>query len=168
VKGLITVVAVLVVVGLAFSLLRTPTGTPEMTETDRTGIEAAILDQTDGMMPSWNSGDVDGTVALFHPGKTALAWSGTVYDYQSLPGRWEYVWGDYSDHQGFWAERKVEVLGQDATVLRGSFDMPLTRTDGSTIHYPGNNVWTAPFEPYGGDWLMTCVSYNWGSAEVVE
>ena len=36
------------------------------------------------------------------------------------------------------------------------------------LNYPGNCAWTAVFEPYNGQWLMTYVSYNWGGYNVVE
>jgi uncharacterized protein (TIGR02246 family) len=62
-KGLITVLAVLVVVGLAFFLYRTPTAPPEMSEGNlaqiQAEVEAARQEHRDAMM----AGDVEGILA---------------------------------------------------------------------------------------------------------
>ena len=142
--------------------------TDEMTAAEHEAIVTAIMDQTDAMMVPWNNGDVSAMMAFHHPEKTALAWSGTVYDYESLPERWENVWGNYAAQESSWTNRKIEVLSEEAAVFQGHFDLTLTRQDGSKINYPGNCVWTAVFEPYDGEWLMTYASYNWGAYNVVE
>jgi hypothetical protein len=140
----------------------------EMTEAERDAIVAAIMDQTDRMMPVWNAMDWEGSIAFFHPEKAAFAWSGTVYEYGDLLERWESAGSNYTAQQSSWTNRKIEVFTEEAAVFQGLFDLTLTRQDGSVINYPGNCSWTAVFEPYNGEWLMTYVSYNWGSYNVVE
>jgi uncharacterized protein (TIGR02246 family) len=66
VKGLITVLAVLVVVGLAFFLYRTPTAPPEMTEAEIAQIEAEVEAATNEWWAVWSAGeDYDRFVAIY-------------------------------------------------------------------------------------------------------
>lgn len=156
----------LAVAVLCFAACQAPTA--EMTEAVHEAIVTDIMSQTDAMMPVWNAMDWQGSLAFHHPEKTAFAWSGTVYDYDGLLDRWESVGSNYTAQQSTWTNRKIEVLSEEAAIFQGHFDLTLTREDGSQINYPGNCVWTALFEPYNGEWLMTYVSYNWGGYNVVE
>ena len=140
----------------------------EMTEAEHEAIVTAIMDQTDRMMPVWNAMDWEGAMAFYHPEKTAFAWNGTVYEYGNLLERWESVGSNFTAQESSWTDRKIEVLSEEAAILQGHFDLTLTRQNGSKINYPGNCVWTAIYEPYNGEWLMSYVSYNWGGYNVVE
>jgi hypothetical protein len=68
-KGLITLLAVLVVVGLAFFLYRTPTALPEMTEAEIAQYEAevrqAIESRTDVWYDALIQGDAETAASLF-------------------------------------------------------------------------------------------------------
>ena len=139
-----------------------------MTEAEIAQIEAEVMAQTDGMLVAWNARDWNATLRFHHPEKTAFAWSGTVYDYDGLMARWETVGENFTAQNSTWNNRKIEVLSKEAAIFQGSFDLRVTRTDGTELYYPGNCVWTALFEPFNGEWLMTYIGYNWGGYEVVE
>jgi ketosteroid isomerase-like protein len=68
-KGLITVLAVLVVVGLAFFLYRTPTAPPEMTEAERAQYEAEVREDVASRAEEYAdatlSGDLDAGIDMF-------------------------------------------------------------------------------------------------------
>ena len=139
----------------------------EMTEAERDAIAAAIMDQTDAMISVWDARDWQGVPAFHHPEKTALAWSGTAYDYGSLVDRWETVGATYTGQKTVWTDRKIEVFSPEAAAFQGNFDLTLNREDGNVLNYP-RCIWTAVFELHNGEWLQTFASYTWGGYNVVD
>jgi len=64
-KGAITVLAALIVVGLAWSLYRSPGAPPEMTEAERAQIEAEVRQGITNLMDTWKDACLKGDPAAF-------------------------------------------------------------------------------------------------------
>jgi hypothetical protein len=81
-KGFVTVLAILVVVGLAFFLYRTPAAPPEMTEAETAAIQADVLVAAEAWMDSWKDVETDCETAVdsWHPEHMAFYSGGIRVD----------------------------------------------------------------------------------------
>jgi len=72
-KGLITVLAVLVVFALAFFLYRTPTAPPEMAAAEKAQIQAEIVDVATGINRGFRALDAEAVAARSTTVRTSLS-----------------------------------------------------------------------------------------------
>ena len=86
-KGLITVIAVLVVVGLAYFIYRSPTTPPEMTEAERAQMEAdvrvEIAERFDGYRAALLTGDAGAFMSMY-TSDARVFWPGMNLDKNEL------------------------------------------------------------------------------------
>lgn len=104
-KGLITVLAVLVVVGLALFLYRSPTAPPEMTEADRAQIEAEVTQAIDEQWAGYTevhlNNDAEGVLSYW------------TSDMRMLGQRFDMGRSQYEDHVREYFNN-YEISGFDA------------------------------------------------------
>lgn len=137
-KGLVTVLAVLVVLGLAYSLYMTPTAPPEMTDAERAQIEADVLNLAEAWMDVWRANHCELARDILSPDRLALPVGGRADTSVS-------DWIDYCTRtienragwSGEWTDTDVRVLSPDAALFVGTYAGTYTYRDGSPArHYP--------------------------------
>jgi ketosteroid isomerase-like protein len=131
-KGAITLLAVLVVVGLAFFLYSTPTAPPEMTEVERGQIEGEVMSWTDQWIESTRSLNADGAAALLDPDEARYVVNATFHSgWDECRNAFETLYSGWETWDPSWSGRSVEVLGPEIAFLIGQVRGPLTLTDGT-------------------------------------
>lgn len=131
-KGLITLLAVLVVVGLAFFLYRTPTAPPEMTEAEVAQIESELMSWTDQWIESTRNLDADGVMALLDPDEPRYVVNATFHSgLNECRNAFEALYSGWEAWNPAWSDTSVEVLGPEAALLIGQVRGPLTLVDGT-------------------------------------
>jgi len=169
-KGLMTVLAILVVVGLAFFLYRTPTAPPEMTEAETASIQAEVLVAAEAWMDSWKDMETDCETAVdsWHPEHMAFYSGGSRVDRAG--------WIDYCNRttatraswDGSWTNPEIRVLSPDAALFVSSFEQTISyNNDTPTRHYPTAGQ-VILFERTPTGWGITTFSNFAGPSEVVE
>ena len=129
-KGLITSLAVLVVLGLAFFLYSSPTAPPEMTEAEVAQIEAEVAVVGDQLMTAMNNLDVEALSALYDP-SSMHGNDGSVYyaSYDEWVAHLEQLFGSFEEMSSEWTNTRVDVLAADAALFVGQSDATLKRTE---------------------------------------
>jgi ketosteroid isomerase-like protein len=136
-KGLITVLAVLVVVGLAYFLYRSPSGPPEMTGAEIAQIQTEVEAMADQMMTAFNNLDTEAATALFDPSSMDGNDGSSYYaNYDEWVAHVQDLFGRFQELSSEWTSRRVDVLAPDVALFVGQNEARVTQTDGSeyTIH----------------------------------
>jgi fibronectin type 3 domain-containing protein len=167
-KGLITVFAVLVVVGIAGFLYRTPTAPPEMTEAERAQIEAEVTEAATGLLDGFRTMDAEVVGEWFHPTETSFVWGGTINDRGGMIEHLRSFMEDFESWDGGWVETQVKVLTPDAAMFQGEFESTIHYTNGRVLRWPGNANFTMLMERTPEGWKVTIGDMDNGPSEVVE
>ena len=140
-KGLITLLAVLVVVGLAFFLYRTPTAPPEMTEAERAQVaaeaKAAIAERWVGYREAELAGDAEGywsfwtpDARLYYPTMTLAG--DEIHEFLSD------FWGSGGRILAFEIESYEVFVEEDAAYELGRYGETIQFPDETLEDYRGN------------------------------
>jgi hypothetical protein len=162
VKGLITVIAVLVVLGLAYFLYRTPTGSPEMTKAEIAQIEAEVRQAATDQMNTWIAQeDLDAHVAD-HSGWAGNPWGGTR-TLEQMRDRQEALWARWDYEPVSPPDWEVWVLAPDVAAVKGT--VQLTRTDTAGVVQTYLSDWAHVWIIEEGEWKILLAKE---AAEVIE
>lgn len=165
-KGLITVLAVLVVLGVGFLVYSTPAGSPGMTEVEKARIEAEVMEATDGMMAAWNAEDGPASLSFFDAETLNVLWGPDEYNSPDSFGEfWANLWEIFSSWDGGWDDSHVRVLNPNQALFRGRYHCTLTDQEGIQTFWEPH--WTALFERRADGWKMTFVDHAHGTAQEV-
>jgi hypothetical protein len=160
-KGLITVLAVVVVLGLAFFLYRTPTAPPEMTEAEVAAVEEAVLAQANALIETQNAFDADGFLAQFST--EDLDWINQSTHFASYGAVAETIRNFFVGLDAFdsgWKDVSVEIISRKAALCRGEWWGEQTR--GDVVSRYESVFWTALHELQAdGTWKITRVHQSW-------
>jgi hypothetical protein len=167
-KGLMTVLAILVVVGLAFFLYRTPTAPSAMTEAETAQIEAEVTEAAAGLLESFRTMDAQAIGEWFHPTETSFVWGGTILDRVSLVESLGSFMENWASWDGAWVETEVKVLNPDAAMFQGMYGSTIHYTNGRVLRWPGNANYTMLMERTPEGWKVTVGDMDNGPSEVVE
>jgi hypothetical protein len=169
-KGLITVLAVLVVLGVGFLLYSSPSAPPEMTEAETAAIQAEVLDAAEAWIDAWKDMETDCETAAdsWHPEHMAFFFGGHRVDKAG--------WIDYCNQAsatraswaGSWTNPEIRVLSPDAALFVSSYEQTISyNNDAPTRHYPTSGQ-VILFERTPTGWGITTFSNFNGPSEVVE
>ena len=166
-KGLITLLAILVVVGLGFFLYSTPSAPPaEMTDAEIAQIEVEVMQATNDMMAAWNAEDGLASGAFFDSETLNVLWGGNEYDNpESFGEMYATIWERFPSWDGGWDDSFVKVLGPNLALFRGRYHCTLTNQAGVQTFWRPH--FTALFERRTDGWKMTVVDHAVGTAEEV-
>jgi hypothetical protein len=170
-KGLIAVLAVLVVVGLAFFLYRTPTPPPEMTEAERAQIQAEVMGLSDawlGIMSEPEGVNCDAGLDLLHPDRTAQLYQGELLNRAEWHDMCVMATGNIARVTMTWTKRDVQVLARDAAAFSGSYSSTWEYLDGSPARHIATSSQIGVAERTPGGWVWTIQAWSDGPSEVVE
>jgi hypothetical protein len=168
-KGAITVLAALVVLGLGFFLYSSPTAPPEMTEADIAQIEAGVMEAADGWLDAWRSEvDCDSNLPLLHPDRLAMPYQGRILDREGWHEMCLIRSANVASATFDWTTREVRVLSPDAAVFIGSYSATWEYRDGSPeVRVPSSSV-GGVMERTPDGWVWTLYSWSPGPSEDVE
>jgi len=151
-KGVITVLFLLVVVGLAFFLYRSPSAPPEMTEAEIAQIEAEVLSVGDQWLAAVVEVNPDGFLDLFDPAGTHATDGYHYATYEDWVAHIRNLFSTWEDVNWAWTSTRVDVLASDAAMFVGHAEGTLTRTDGRTSD--GGPGVTLLVRKDGGGWKI--------------
>lgn len=169
-KGLITLLAVLVVLGLGFFLYSTPTATTEMTPGEIAQIEAEVTEWAESWLDGWEVDTRTGceaNLALIHTDHVVFLTGGEP---RRKADWFEYCLSTNAGITGFsgeWIEKEVRVLSPDAAVFLGKYDGTFEEEGGRKLRYPGA-VQLILVERIADGWGLTLAEWSNGPSEVVE
>jgi hypothetical protein len=162
-KGLITVLAVLVVVLLAYFLYRTPSAPREMTEAEVAAVEEAVLAQANALIETQNALDADGFLAQFSTDD--LDWINQSTHFASYEAVAEAIRGAFVGMDAFdsgWKNVSVDIISRKAALCRGEWWGEQTRSD--VVSRYESVFWTALHELQAdGTWKITRAHQSWPS-----
>jgi len=168
-KALITLLALIVVLGVAFVLYRSPPAEPEMTEAEIAQIEAEVMEFADTFLDAWRvEVHCDANLPLFHPDRLAMPYQGEIINREGWHEMCLMRSANVASATFNWISREVRVLDPDAAVFIGSYSSTWEYRDGSpTGHVPTSSVGgVAERTPEG--WVWTFYSWSPGPGEEVE
>jgi len=137
-KGLITVLAALVVLGLAFFLYSSPAAPPEMAEGEIAQIEAEVTSVADQLMTALNNLD-PGVAAALYDRERMHGNDGTTYyaTYEEWVTHNEELFGRFEEMSAEWRNTRVEVLAPDAALFVGQNEMIARQVSGAETNIQG-------------------------------
>ena len=168
-KALITVIALIVVLGLGYFLYSSPTAPPEMTEAEVAQIQVEVSDLMESWMEAWRGNDCALSRDLWHPdhmaqprgGRTGISVDGWVEQCTTQMA-------NRASFSGEWTDTEVRVISPDAAVFSGMYTATYGYRDGS----PGQHYPTAAqvmlVERTGVGWGITFFVNSNGPSELVE
>jgi hypothetical protein len=160
-KGLITVLAVLVVVLLAYFLYRTPSAPREMTEAEVAAVEEAVLAQANALIETQNALDADGFLAQFST--EDLDWINQSTHFASYEAVAETIRDAFVGMDAFdsgWKTVSVDIISRKAALCHGEWWGEQTRGDVVTRYE--SVFWTALHELQAdGTWKITRAHQSW-------
>ena len=160
-KGLITVVAVLVVVGLAFFLYRSPSAPTGMNNLEIYQIETEVLEHADAWLDVFQGEiDCDAGLDLLHPDRLAMLHEGWLFNRAKWHEMCSIRTANVASVSMNWRTKEVRVLTPDAAVFVGSYSSTWEFRDGSPArHVPVSSlIGVAERTPDG--WVYTAYSYS--------
>jgi hypothetical protein len=168
-KGLITLIAVVVVVGLAFFLYRTPTAPPEMTEAEKAQIEADVMEFADSWLDAWRvEVNCDSNLPLMDPDRMAMPYDGKIINRDGWHEMCLMRSANVASATFNWINREVRVMTPDAAVFIGSYSSTWEYRDGSpAVHVPSSST-GGVVERTPDGWAWTFYSWSPGPGEEVE
>jgi hypothetical protein len=167
-KALITLLALIVVLGVAFVLYRSPPAGPEMTEAERAQIEAEVTEAAAGLLESFRTLDAEAVAEWFHPTETSWASNGTIYDRAGLIEFLGSFLEPIESFDGAWVETTVKVLNPKAAMFQGRYQGTDHFKDGRILHWPGNANYTMLMERTPEGWKATIGNWSSGAGQEVE
>jgi len=167
-KGLITVLAVLVVFALAFFLYRTPTAPPEMAAAEKAQIQAEIVDVATGINRGFRALDAEAVAEVFHPTESGFAWGGKIYNGTDIVEPLAARLANRVLDDREWVDTRVKVFTRDLAMFQGIADVTIEETDGDVLHYPGNLIFTLLFERTADGWKSTSGAITSGPYETAD
>jgi uncharacterized protein (TIGR02246 family) len=166
-KALITVAALLVVLGPGFFLYSTPTASPEMTEAEIVQIEAELKQVLDDLMTAWNDEDLEGSLAPFDSEELLVRWAGNIDDGpQAFHDRMADIWERALEWEGDWDYRYVKIVSPTSALFIGSYQAVVSFASGHTRSW--HPEWTSLLERKDSGWRITLANHVFDEAVVVE
>ncbi|MFG1691129.1 YybH family protein [Gemmatimonadota bacterium] len=140
----------------------------EMTDAERSEIEAAVIQVAEGWFTSWASADADGIQAIFDNERFVYVSGGTRLDSPDAVASFLQDWYEDRSWEGGWDEIAIDVLSPDAAAFSATFHMRVTYTDGRVFDWPGTGSATAVFERRNSEWKATLMHISSGTSTLVE
>ena len=166
-KALITLLALIVVLGVAFVLYRSPPAEPEMTEAEIAQIEAEVWAATDANFEGFRQLDPALAMEVWHR-DVSWSWSSRPLNYDQLLQQTTDVLQSFSSYEGAFTPVAVRVLSPDAAVGQFTYECTITYPDGRVVHYPNNVTMTNLMERTPQGWKATLGSQTVGTPEITE
>jgi hypothetical protein len=154
-KGLITVLAVLVVLGIGFLLYSSPSAPPEMTETERSQIKAEVDSLTTEWWEAWETFDWDRGFSFIEDAPETT-WTGavrTVYSLAEMREVWPPAMAGLGRQDLEFTNSRTVVLGPDIVWTLREGDYVLMDTAGAVVAEGQFNE-TAVWVKRGGEWKL--------------
>ena len=168
-KALITLLALIVVLGLAFVLYRSPPPAPEMTEAENAQYEAEVMELADRWMDAWRGGaDCDSNLPLLHPDRLAMPYEGEIINRDGWHDMCLMQSANVASATFDWTNREVRVLAPDAAVFIGSYSATWEYRDGSPASHVPTSSMGGVAERTPDGWVWTFYSWSPGTGEEVE
>jgi hypothetical protein len=170
-KGLITVLALLVVLGVGFLLYSTPSAPPEMTDAQITQIEAEVLELADawlGIMSEAEGVNCDAGLDLLHPDRTAQLYRGELLNRAEWHEMCLRQTANLAKVTMTWTKENVQVLAPDAAAFSGSYSSTWEYQDGSPARRIASSSQIGVAERTPDGWVWTIQAWSDGPSEVIE
>jgi uncharacterized protein (TIGR02246 family) len=166
-KALITVAALLVVLGLGFFLYSSPPTSLEMTEAEIAQIETEVNQVLDDLMTAWNAEDLEGSLAPFDSEELLVRWAADIDDGpQAFRARMVDIWERALEWEGDWDYRYVEVISPTSALFIGSYQAVVSFASGSTRSW--HPEWTSLLERKDSGWRIILANHVFDEAVLVE
>ena len=166
-KALITVAALLLVLGLGFFLYSSPATSPEMTETEIAQIEAEVNQVLDDLMAAWNAEDLEGSLAPFDSEELLVRWAADIDDGpQAFRARMVDIWERALEWEGDWDYRHVKVISPTSALFIGSYEVTVSFAGGNTRSW--HPEWTSLLERTDSGWRIILANHVFDEAVLVE
>lgn len=137
-KGLITGLALLVVLGIGFLLYSSPNAPPEMTEAESAQIEAEVMQWAEAWMEIWRANDCELSRNAWHPTRIAQPRAGrTGVSVDEWIRQCTDQITNRASFSGEWTETEVRVISRDVALFMGSYNATYGyRDETPDRHYP--------------------------------
>lgn len=137
-KGLITLLAAVVVLGLAFFLYSSPSAPPEMTDTEMAQIEVEVAAVADQLMTALNNLDPEVAAAIYDR-SSMHGNDGTAYyaDYEEWVAHNEELMGRFEELNAEWKNTRVDVLAPDVALFVGQNEVIAKQVSGAETNIQG-------------------------------
>jgi len=145
----------LAVMAVLFLVVACQAPPPEMTEAERTQIEADVAAVMQQFMEGFNELNLEKINQTMHPDLMSFPLGGRLVnksEYREYLDEWV---ADKESWKGSWHEMRVRVLSPNAAVFTGTYSDTIRYLDGQVRFYP-QGAWVTLVErtPEGWKWSM--------------
>lgn len=168
-KALITVLALIVVLGLGYFLYSSPTSPAEMTQAEIAQIEAEVTQVAEDWIQVWRDNDCALSRDIWHPEHIAQPRAGRISpSVQDWIDSCTQTTANRASAEGEWMETSVRVLSPDAAVFSGTYSWTMHYRDGSPAQHWPTAAQTHLYERTETGWGLTFFVNANGPVETVE